>query len=258
LGEHRGEKCISAFGWLSLIIEPVSSEQIVLDLATLAKSLRGKTFGDTEQNQIFQFPREAMTTAKSLILYDPDYGKGDSKEDCWKRYVRIERNGAIEYCEYDGIARVVAIKEDDTDPYYVFLYVQLIGTVWTFLQAVKQLLGSAGYSAGVKYGVNLIGTKDSILADFAHTVGKDNKKWVQPFEPGFFAGDIDLSRLRCRDENLQFPFRVVLGTLSDSELKKITSDCADQLGLAFNHQSEPRCFTYGMGEYPWREYRASH
>jgi len=190
LGERRGEECVSAFGWLSLVIEPVSNEQIVLDLATLARSLRGKSFGDTEQNQTFQFPGGAMTTARSLILYDPDYGRSGSAENCWERYVRLERNGAIEYCGYDGVARLVTTKEEDTDPYHVFLYVQLIGTIWTFLVAVKQVLASAGYSAGVTYWVNLIGTKDSILADFAHTVGKDDKKWAQPFEPGFFGGDL--------------------------------------------------------------------
>ena len=257
LGERRGKECVSAFGWLSLVIEPVSNEPIVVDLATLARSLPGKTFADTERNQLFRFPRDAMTTAKSLILYDADYRSDNSSEDCWERYIRIERNGAIEYCDYDGIARLVTLKEDDPKSYRVFLYVQIIGTVWTFLNTVKQVLGSSGYSAGVKYLVSLVGTKDSILADFAHTVGKEDKKWAQPFEPGSFGSGLDLSKLRCRDANLQFPFRVVLGTLSDSDSWKIISDCADQLGLAFNHQSSPRCFAYGTDEFPWNEYRAT-
>jgi len=255
LGTRRDTECVPAFGWLSLIIEPVSNEPIILDLAGLPKSLRGKIFGNVELHQAFDFPHEAMTTAKSLILFDPDYGTSSSAEDCWKRYVRVEQSGAIECCEFDGVARSISTRDADTKAYHVFFYVQLIGKVWTFLQAAKQLLGSAGYSAGVKYWVNLVGTKDSILADFAHGTGKENKKWAQPFEPGYF-GDLDLSKLRCRDANLQFPFRVVLESLSDSDLKKIICDCADQLGLAFNHQSQPRCFTFGTEEFPWRQFRA--
>jgi uncharacterized caspase-like protein len=255
LGERRGENCVSAFGWLALLVEPVSNEPIVVDLAGLAKSLRGKIFGDIERNQAFRFPREATTTSKSLILHDPSYGSGASNDECWERFVRIDRTGAIEYCEYDTVARVVTLKEGDTDPYRVFLYVQLIGRVWTFLHAARNVLASAGYSAGAKYVVNLIGTKDSILADFAHATGKEDKKWAQPFEPGSFGRGLDLSKIRCRDANLQFPFRVVLGSLTEADSTKIISETADQLGLAFNHQSEPRCFTYGTGEFPWREYR---
>jgi len=190
-------------------------------------------------------------------LYDPAYGKEGSAEDCWERYVRVERTGAIEYCEFDRVARFVFLKEGDSNPYHVYFYVQLIGTIWTFLQSVKQILGSAGYSAGAKYWVNLVGAKDSMLADFAHTVGKDNKKWAQPFEPGYL-GNLDQSKLRCRDANLQLQFRVVLGSLSDSELAKIIGDCADQLGLAFNHQSEPRCFAFGTQDFPWREFQGGH
>lgn len=255
LGERRGGNCVEAFGWLSLVMEPVSNEPLILDLSTFAKSLSGKIVGDLQQNQTFRFPSQAITTAKSLILYDQSDGSS-SQDDCWERFVRIERTGAIEYCDYDRVTRLVTLKQDDTRPYYVFLYVQLIGTIWTFLYAAKDVLAAAGYSAGVKYLVNLIGTKDSILADFAHSTGKEDKKWAQPFEPGFFGTGLELSRLRCRDATLQFPFRVVLGSFSDAEAKKIISECADQLGLAFNHQSEPRCFAYGTDEFPWGEYRA--
>jgi hypothetical protein len=189
-------------------------------------------------------------------LYDADPWTDSPSEACWERYARIERNGAIEYCDYKGTAGLVTLKEDDPKPYRVFLYMQIIGRVWTFLNAVKHVLGSSGYSAGGKYLMNLIDTKDSILADFARTAGKEDKKWAQPFEPGSFGG-LDVSKLRCHDANLQFPFRVVLGSLSDSDSQKIISECADQLGLAFNHQSSPRCFAYGTADFPWNQYRAT-
>ena len=255
LGERRGGNCISAFGWLSLVVEPVSNEPLILDLSTFAKSLSGKAIGDSERNQTLRFPSQAMTTAKSLILYDPDYGQSGTGDDCWKRYVRIERTGAIEYCDYDRVARLVTLQPEDTQPYRVFLYIQLIGTVWTFLYAAKQILESAGYSAGVRFLVNLVGTEDSILAEFAHGEGKDNQKWVQPFEADSLGrGTQSLRKWRCHDKNLQFSFQVVLESLSEAELKKIVFECADQLGLAFNHQSQPRCFVFGTNEFPWNEY----
>jgi len=257
LGHRGGDGCVPAFGWLSLIIEPVSNEPVMLDLTTFARSLAGTVSGDTERNQTFRFPRQAMTTARSLILYDPDYGHDSGGDDCWERYVRIERTGAIEYCDHDRAARLVTLRQEDTRAYRVFLYVQLIGTIWTFLYAAKGVLESAGYSAGVRYTVNVIGTKDSILADFADGKGTEGKKWMQPFEPGDFGMGDSLTKWRCRDENLQFPFQVVLGSLSEPDVKKIISECGDQLGLAFNHQSQPRCFTYGTDEFPWREYQGS-
>ncbi|MFL6417641.1 MAG: caspase domain-containing protein [Bryobacteraceae bacterium] len=258
LGEWRGDQCVGAFGWLALVIEPVSNEPIALDLSTLARSLKGKVFGNVERNQAFRFPSEAMTTARSLVLYDRQYGRTSSKsvDDCWKRYVRIERTGAVEYCEYDSVARLVTLKEN-SDPFRVFFYVQLVGTIWTFLVAVKHVLGSAGYTAGIKYLVNMIDTENSVLAGFARAegiLGNEKKHWLQPFEPGEWRIGDSLPNWRCRDANLQFPFKAVLGSLNEPELKRIICECGNLLSLAYNHQSQPRCFPPGSDEFPWREY----
>jgi hypothetical protein len=108
----------------------------------------------------------------------------------------------------------------------------------------------------VRYIVNVVGTKDSILADFAHNKGKDEKKWRDPFERDpFYDGDA-LSRWRCRDLNLQVPFKLVIGALTESDIKKLVRECADYFGLAYNHQSAPRCFAFETDDFPWRQYRA--
>jgi hypothetical protein len=118
------------------------------------------------------------------------------------------------------------------------------------------LMGTEIRTSGVQYTVNLVGSKNSLLADFAHTAGAEGKKWADPFDPGHFGRGDQLTRLRCRDANLQFPFRVVIGTITDAEISKIVCECADQFGLAYNHQSTPRCFSYGTNEFPWRQYRS--
>lgn len=251
--------CRKAFGWLSLVIEPVSRETVVLDLSNLARSLKGKTYGDAAQNRTFAFPSQGVTTSKSLLLYDPDYGRSGADVECWRRCLRIERSGALEYCDYDNAARIVTLapqqKDQPQQEHKAFLYVQIIGIIWTFLAAAKELLSSAGYAGGVRYLVNVIGTRGSVLADFAHAPGKDGQQWRDPFDPGIFGRGDSLSRWKCRDENLQFPFQVVLSSLGDQELRRIIRECGDQFGLAFNHQSDPRCFPIGTEEFPWNEYR---
>jgi hypothetical protein len=243
-----------------LLLSRFLTSRFALDLSALARSLKGKVFGNVDTNQCFWFPSEAMTTARSLVLYDRQYGStssSDNLDDCWERYVRIERTGAIEYCEYDRVARLVTLKQN-SEPFRVFLYVQLVGRIWTFLIAAKDVLRSAGYTAGIKYSVNLVGTENSVLADFAHGEGtlqeKQNQRWLQPFEAGEWRIGDSLSKWRCRDENLQFPFKVVLDSLNEPELKKIICECGNQLSLAYNHQSQPRCFPPGSNEFPWGEY----
>jgi hypothetical protein len=244
----------SAFGWLALVVEPVSNEPVTLDLPGLAKALPNQRIKRSGNDDVFQFPSQAITTAKSLVLFEPDHGRGGDDVECWERFMRIERSGAIEFCDYDRVARPVKLRDDDKMIYPVFLYVQLTGMIWTCVYAARHILDSVGYASGVQYTVNLVGTKNSLLADFAHTAGAEGKKWADPFDPGNFGRGDQLTRLRCRDANLQFPFRLVIGTITDAEIGKIVWDCAEQFGLAYNHQSKPRCFNYGTDEFPWRQY----
>lgn len=124
----------------------------------------------------------------------------------------------------------------------------------TFLLGAKHVLSSIGYSGGVRYSVNLVGTKESILADFADGTDSKNQHWRQPFntEDEMFGRSYD--HARCQDPHLQIPFDLTLSALGDKELTKIAFECAERLGLAYNHQSAPRCFPPGSGEFPWRQF----
>jgi len=61
---------------------------------------------------------------------------------------------------------------------------------------------------------------------------------------------------KCRDANLQIPFKLVLGSLGEAEAKKLITACAEQLALPYNHQSEPRCFNWGTEDFPWEQFRS--
>jgi uncharacterized caspase-like protein len=260
LGEYKGrdgnDERHSAFRWLALVMEPVSNEPPELDLASLAKSLPKLGSLDPSDQRSFIFPSQAITTAKSLIFFEPAYGRGQPGPDAWQRFLRIEKTGAMEYCDYARVASLMRFKQEDSKPFPLFLYVQIIGTIWTFLNTAQRLLISAGYTAGVRYIVNVIGAKDSVLVDLAQGAGPDGKHWIDPFNPGCHGVGDYYTRLRCRDLNLQFPFKVVVGSLDEKEIKKLIWSCGEQFGLAYNHQSAPRCFNAGTDEFPWRQYTA--
>jgi hypothetical protein len=195
----------------------------------------------------FSMPRQAITTAKAVVFYDQEHLGEDTKGDYWNRYVRIEKAGSIEYCNARGVAGVYS-PTHLAGGVKVFKYVQVIGTIWSFLYAAKRILNQANYQAGVRFLVNLVGTKDSVLIQFSPKPGTGNQHWRQPFD--WEAGDA-VQNWKCRDTNLQIPFQLVLHSFNESEAKTLLVECAEQLGLAYNHQSKPRCFNHGTDELPW-------
>jgi hypothetical protein len=95
-----------AFGWLALVVEPVSALRNAFDLAGLVRTLPNQTVNGTKVGQEFHFPRQVMTTANSVVLYEPDASNSTGMA-CWKRFVRVDRTASIEFCEYDRVGRVV-------------------------------------------------------------------------------------------------------------------------------------------------------
>ncbi|PYL01873.1 MAG: hypothetical protein DME19_00005, partial [Verrucomicrobia bacterium] len=147
--------------WLSLVVEPVSNQPVNLDIADLARTLPNHATRSDKPYEQFTMPSQAITTAKSAILFEPHTWE-DSGEECWNRFVRIEITGAMEYCHHSKVARIYRPKPDAAG-FKIFYYVQIIGIIWTFLYEAKRILSNAGYQAGVRYLVNLIGTRDSVL-----------------------------------------------------------------------------------------------
>jgi hypothetical protein len=107
-----------------------------------------------------------------------------------------------------------------------------------------------GYARGIRLTVNLVGTKQTYLLDFAQGAGIEEKRWADPLN-GMGSG---IDRIVCNDPNLMMPFQVAVANLNETEVNRIIVEIAMKLGRAFNHQSEPRCFNYGTRDYPWNEY----
>jgi len=132
------------FGWLSLVVEPVSNQPVNLDIASLAKTLPNSRPQSTKPYEQFTMPSRAITTAKSVILFEHTHANEDREEDYWARFLRIEGNGAIEYCDYDGVADTFA-PGTNAPAANTFRYVRMIGLTWTFLYAAKRILSLADY-----------------------------------------------------------------------------------------------------------------
>jgi len=261
LGEFRSmgayRQKVRASHWLALVVEPVSNQLVDFDLANLAKTLKSASPTSDKPFEQFHMPSQAITTAKSVIFYDREIQQEDGKRDeIWRRFVRIESNGAIEYCDLRGAAGVMyagRTPENRGTPINVFSYIQVIGRVWNFLFAAKRLLRLANYESGVRLLVNLVGAKDSLLVEFSKQLGADQKSWLDPFD--FDAAmNGSLENWRCRDLHFQSEFLVGLSSLGEPESKKLIVECAKKLGLAYNHQSSPRCFNHGTDLFPWQMY----
>jgi len=248
LGEVRrvknGDNNFSkAFSWLSLIVEPLADQPISMDISKELERLKDPYSFHRNSNPYERFPllRNQRTTIDSLILSE-ELAYGSEFLGC---YLHIENSGNIEYVnnsvifiEFDGVR--------------CFRYVPVIGLIWQFIFLAKWLLGNVGYTGGVRYLVSLVGTQDTVLTDFSQEIGQSNIKWMQPFSYDDHHGG--LLKLKCPTPNLQMRYELVVGNLNEPESRKIVDDVARQLGLAFNHQSEPRCFNYCTNTFPWKQY----
>jgi hypothetical protein len=234
---------IRSLSWLSLVIEPASSPPQPLDLNALTTKYKNYTpQGDSPQTRL-RPPSELLTTMNAICLkHSIKYNSPN-----WAWYIRIEKSGAIELC--DGYHTFFTYRD-----MRAFRYVQIIGLAWQFSFFARDLLAEAGFTSGARLLVNLIGTRDTILADFAKAKGKDGTKWLQPGEQGYLADGARLLDLKCPDPNLQLEYSLVLDSLTDDAALDVIRDLAQSLGLAYNHQSEPRCFVHGTETFPWDQY----
>ncbi len=246
----------SASHWLSIVVEPASAEPLALDIATLNRTLRGHAPAEAKPHDQIRLPSQSITTSTSLILYDNFPNPSDSGVPLWNRFLRIEGNGAMEYCATKGVSGVYrpdAVGSQQQRSFRLFSYVPAIGLICNVVFAMKRILDTAGYTAGVRVIVNFTGTRDSILRGFAQGAKPGGQPWLEPFATeARFSNSI--GKWCCHEANLQFEYKLVLASFGQAEMASLIEDCARKLGLAYNHQSEPRCYIHGTHEFPWLQF----
>ncbi|MHC1781731.1 MAG: caspase domain-containing protein [Anaerolineaceae bacterium] len=233
-----------AFSWLGMVIEPLVPPNFSINIFEESKKYKNYSLQGNDPSFQFIPPKTIMTTLNSVILFD---NLSYEKENFWSNFLRIEKKGIIEFC--DSMSSFL-IYEDVRS----FSYVQVIGMAWQFLFFAKKILTENGFLGATYFYFNIIGTKDTILSDFSTINGKDNRHWINPGDHGYPFEGPGLFRLKCSDPNIQLKYNIVLENLTEESSKEIIVDIANQIGLAYNHQSEPRCFNYGSNEFPWGLY----
>lgn len=236
---------VKAFSWLSLIVEPISNELIAIDIAKQQEQIQElkKPRANTKPYEQYLIPDKSRTTISSLLFYDEVH----ENREFWKGYIRLDKSGSLEsadsksvFGEYNGVRH--------------FCYVQIIGTVWQFLYLAREVLMKAGYEKGVRLLVNMVGTKDTILADFSTEHEEGKQVWLDPFMSDGFRGQGYLFELKCPDQNLQLQYDFVIGMLDENTAKQVATNVANQLALAYNHGPTLRCFNHDTDVFPWRQY----
>lgn len=246
LGENRytnDQRSIAkAFSWLSIVLEPIADQPIIFDIAKNAWQSTDLFHQGEQPFEKLQRPSRMRTTNTALILYD-DWSHAQNSE-LLSRYLRITKDGRLEVAETKN-----TFAEYHTTRYFKF--VQIIGLAWQVLSFYKAFLVKHHYLSGVHVTLSLVGTRDTLLADYSVTPGKDGQAWLEPTRDAF---RMNLESVRCIERNLKLEYDFVVGSFGEAEARNVCTDVAQRLSLAYNHQSEPRCFDYGTGVFPWQQY----
>lgn len=232
---------LKAYSWISLIIEPVANQAVSIDIAQEVERLRSARMqDDMPPHKKFPRPIRPYTTIDSAGFY----GECIADRNYWGNYLRIDKAGNIEYVDTNCVfATYVDLRQFD--------YVLIVGMVWQFMFFAQGLLAEAGYTGGVRYLVNLVGTRDTVLGDFSKETETNVRAWESLSDSSY---PTSLLKLKCPNANLQLEYKLVIGTLDEVSSREIVDDVARKLSLAYNHQSPPRCFNRGTNVFPWRQY----
>jgi hypothetical protein len=187
-----------------------------------------------------------VTTRSFIKCVQTSDGECVAYRDYWGNYLRIDKAGNIEYVDSNNVfATYVDVRRFD--------YILIVGMVWQFMFFAQSLLANAGYTGGVRYLINLVGTRDTVLDDFSKERGASGGVWRDLSDSN---NSTSLIKLKCPSANLQLKYNLIIGTLDEVSSRKVVDDVARQLGLAYNHQTSPRCFNQGTDDFPWGQYFA--
>ncbi len=245
LGEDRhsesSREVAGAFSWLAVIVEPTAFQSTCLDIAQLTQTIRDGHLHGEQPYEKLGLPMNDRTTFNSLVLYSEFYNT-----TLLSRYLRITNLGELEYAETGYL-----FSEYKGRRY--FRFVQIVGLVWQVMFFYKCLLLKHNYKAGAHMTVSLVGTRETVLIDFSREAERGKQVWSDPLQDRWSAED-NFPKRKCTDKNIKMEYDFVVCNLNESEALKITKDIGDKLGLAYNHQSAPRCFNYDTDIFPWRQF----
>lgn len=235
---------IAAKSWVSFVFVPTEGN-CQLDTAALKNKLKSdqSISGYGEWFHAIPYPLYHMllnprATPRDLIG-EVDIRNRQTGEQI-THFLRILPSGHI---EYGGTYPMFFEREE----YRCFSFVSIIGPLWQLTYFSKAIFTDAGYNGEVQVLLNLRGTNNTRLADFAgdpHHGG-----WLSPFDPGYFQQKDDY----YHGINIQIDRKIDILQSTDEQIETMIRDIATELG-AYYGQDQPRCFHPSSGEFPIRDY----
>jgi hypothetical protein len=181
---------IASRSWVSIVFVP-SERGCQLDTVGLKNKLKSdqRIGRDGEWFHAIPFPLYSMllnpkATPRDLIGAI-DMRNRQAGEQI-THFLRILPSGHIEYA---GTYPLFF----ERDSVRCFSFVSIIGTLWQLVYFNKTIYSDAGYNGEVQVLLNLIGTNNSRLADFAGD--PYNGGWMSPFVQGYFTQSDDFYHL---------------------------------------------------------------
>lgn len=230
-------KQIPAQTWVSFVICPVDNGCEIDTVALKAKLKPDQRIGRGEKwyqdipRDLLEIlwkpqvtPREFLSLGTWLA---PQRGQQNIQEIT--HFIHIKPSGHIEFvCTAHLVRRQGDIK--------FFAFVSLIGYLWQLIYFSKAIYQDAGFYGKVVVLLNLIGTKESFLAEFANS---NQGGWG--------------SSLIGNYPNIQIEQSFTLADVSDEEIEAKVRKVAKNLG-AYYGQDHPQCFDYHTGDFPYTDY----
>lgn len=234
---------IPAQSWVSFVFLPLGG-RCAIDTVSLKDTLQpdrrigrnGQWFHGLPQPVTLMFFEARGTPRQFIAKWLPERKETN---DMATHIYRVLPSGQIEFaCTYPLFY--------ERDGVRLFSFVNLIGHLWQLIYLSKAIYVDASCVDEIALLVNLIGTRDTYLADYA----KSNRGgWLPFFDPM----SSKLDHQQCQERNIQINKHINLYHTTDDEIEALIRAVAQELG-AYYAQDQPRCFDYHTQEFPVRDY----
>jgi len=125
-------------------------------------------------------------------------------------------------------------------------FVALIGYLWQLIFLAKAIYAEMKFKSPIIIIINLIGAKNTYLADLAQG---PQKKWKSVFDWDYYGDLRDINQ----ENNIQVQREILLVEARDAQIEMLIREIAKEIGQYYNHQ-QPKCFTPDTNEFPVKQY----
>lgn len=235
-----GQAPATARSWISFVFVPIGS-QCTIDPPSLKQKLkpeqrigRGLEWFQNIPECMHVMLRKARATPKQ---YSASLTAPTAVEDSSIiQFFRVCATGHIEF----GATYPLFFENNGAR---LYLFVRLVGYFWQMTYLARAIYNDAGCRADIRVLANLVGTKDTVLAEYT-------EGWLPAFHP--FRSPFE-ELVPATDPNIQVSRTVSLVDASPERIEQLVREVATDIGQYYG-QDTPRCFERQTGAFPVQQY----